>query len=143
MRRDLKGSAWAILSVIAVSCSLYHIWTGFFGHPEAYLHRVIHVTFMFSISLLTYSAFKGETPQNKMPWYDILIFLFWMVSMGYIFYHYDWIVEHIGHTETFTVYEKILAYGAIAVVLECCRRVIGLCAANWMSGAYCRSPGPR
>ncbi|MFQ5692032.1 MAG: TRAP transporter permease, partial [Nitrospinota bacterium] len=124
MQRELKGPAWAALSVIAVASSLYHIWTGFFGQPEAYLHRVIHVTFMFSISLMTYAAVRGRAT-DRFPWYDVLILLFWLTSMGYIFYHYDWIVEHIGHTETFTVYEKILAFGAMAVVLECCRRVIG------------------
>ncbi|MEE8109435.1 MAG: TRAP transporter fused permease subunit [bacterium] len=42
-----------------------------------------------------------------------------------MFYQYDWIIEHIGHVDTFAVYEKVLAFGAMAVVLECCRRVIG------------------
>ncbi|MFQ5851255.1 MAG: TRAP transporter permease [Candidatus Binatia bacterium] len=124
MQRQLKGPAWTLVSLIAASSSLYHIWTGFFGQPEAYFHRVVHVTFMMAISLMTHSAVKGQAA-DKMPWYDVLIFLFWLTSMGYIFYHYDWIIEHIGHTETFALYELILAFGAVAVVLECCRRVIG------------------
>jgi TRAP-type uncharacterized transport system fused permease subunit len=95
MKRQLKGPAWILLSIIAASCSLYHIWTGFFGQPEAYLHRVIHVTFMMIISLMTYSVYKGRAA-DRVPWYDILILLFWLTSMGYIFYHYDWIIEHIG-----------------------------------------------
>ncbi len=124
MQRQLKGPAWVLLSVIAATCSLYHIWTGFFGQPEAYLHRVIHVTFMMTISLMTYSAVSSRTT-GKIPWYDKLILFFWLSSMGYIFYQYDWIIEHIGHTETFSASELVLAYGALAVVLECCRRVIG------------------
>jgi len=124
MKRQLKGPAWVLISLIAASSSLYHIWTGFFGQPEAYLHRVIHVTFIMATSLMTYSVVKGRDT-DKVPWYDIMILLFWATSMGYIFYQYDWIIEHIGHTETFAYYELILAFGAIAVVLECCRRVIG------------------
>ncbi len=124
MKRQLKGPAWVLISLIAASSSLYHIWTGFFGQPEAYLHRVIHVTFIMVISLMTYSIAKGRAT-DKVPWYDIMILLLWLTSMGYIFYHYDWIIEHIGHTETFAYYELILAFGAVAVVLECCRRVIG------------------
>ena len=124
MQRKLEGPAWILLSLIAVASSLYHIWTGFFGQPEAYLHRVIHVSFMFTIALMTYAVAKKRV-SSKLAWYDILLLLFWWTSMGYIFYHYDWIIEHIGHVDTFAVYEKILAFGAIAVVLECCRRVIG------------------
>lgn len=124
MQRKLDGPWWTLLSLIAAACSIYHIWTGFFGQPEAYLHRVIHVSFMFTIALMTYAVVKKRV-SNKLPWYDVLILLFWWTSMGYIFYHYDWIIEHIGHVDTFAVYEKILAFGAIAVILECCRRVIG------------------
>ncbi len=124
MQRTLKGPAWILLSIIAASCSGYHIWTGIFGQPEAYLYRVIHLSFMFTISLMMYAATKGAKT-DTIPWYDVLILLFWLVSMGYIFYNYDWIVEHIGYTETFSVGQMILAFGAMAVVLECCRRVIG------------------
>jgi len=105
MKRQLKGPAWVLISLIAASSSLYHIWTGFFGQPEAYLHRVIHVTFMMAISLMTYSVVKGRDT-DKVPWYDIMILLFWATSMGYIFYQYDWIIEHIGHTETVSVWHS-------------------------------------
>jgi len=124
MQRQLKGRAWIALSLIAAGSSIYHIWTGVFGQPEAYLHRVIHVTFMFSLSLMAYPVLKNRDT-DRFPWYDGLILLFWLTSMGYIFYHYEWISEHIGHVDTFSVYEKILAFGAMGVVLECCRRVIG------------------
>ncbi|MDA2935454.1 TRAP transporter fused permease subunit, partial [Acidobacteria bacterium AH-259-D05] len=124
MRRQLKGPVGLLLSSTAVICSLYHLYTGFFGIPEAYLHRVIHVTFLIAISLMCYSASRGR-PTEKLPWYDLLILIGWMISMGYIYYHYDWIIEHIGYTETFTVYEKVPAFAAIAIVLEACRRVIG------------------
>ena len=124
MRRTLRGPVWILLSIIAAGSSGYHIWTGIFGQPEAYLHRVIHLSFMFTIALMMYTAVKGAKT-DKIPWYDVLILLFWFVSMGYIFYHYDWIVEHIGYTETFSIGQMIVAFGAMAVVLECCRRVIG------------------
>ena len=124
MLRQLKGPAGLLLSNVAVICSLYHLYTGFFGIPEAYLHRVTHVTFLIGISLMCYSAKRGR-PTEHLPWYDVLFLIGWMVSMGYIYYHYDWIIDHIGYTESFTVFEKVLAFSAIAIVLETCRRIIG------------------
>ena len=103
MQRQLKGRAWIALSLIAAGSSIYHIWTGVFGQPEAYLHRVIHVTFMFSLSLMAYPVLKNRDT-DRFPWYDGLILLFWLTSMGYIFYHYEWISEHIGHVDTFSVF---------------------------------------
>lgn len=124
MRRQLTGTWGVLLSIVAVTASLYHIYTGFFGQPEAYLHRVIHVSFLMWIALMFYAASK-DAPSDTLPWYDVLILLGWFASMGYLFYHYDWIIEHIGHTETFATYEIVLAFGAVAIVLEACRRVIG------------------
>jgi TRAP transporter 4TM/12TM fusion protein len=124
MRRELKKPAAMLLSAVAVAASLYHIYTGFFGQPEAYLHRVIHVTFLIWITLMATPATERSI-STRMPWYDVLILMGWMTSMGYLFYHYDWIIEHIGHTETFATYQIALAFTAVAIVLEACRRLIG------------------
>ena len=45
--------------------------------------------------------------------------------MGYLFYEYDWIIEHIGYTEDFAPFQFVLAFGAVALTLEACRRAIG------------------
>ena len=124
MQRRLTGIPGLVLSLVALAASLYHLYTGFFGQPEAYLHRVIHVTLMIWITLMSYAAFK-RPDDGRLPWYDTLVVLGWLLSMGYIFYEYDWIVEHIGHTETFASYQIILAFGGVALVLEACRRAIG------------------
>lgn len=124
MQRRLTGIPGIVLSLVALAASLYHLYTGFFGQPEAYLHRVIHVTLLIWITLMSYAAFK-RPDDGKLPWYDGLVVLGWLLSMGYIFYEYDWIVEHIGHTETFAPYQIVLAFGGVALVLEACRRAIG------------------
>ncbi len=124
MNRRLAGTAGIILSLVAFGTSVYHLYTGFFGQPEAYLHRVIHVTLMILITLLSYNAFK-RPDDGKLPWYDGLLIVGWLMSMGYLFYDYEWIVEHIGHIETFSVWQITLAFVGIALVLESCRRSIG------------------
>jgi len=124
MHRKLVGISGIILSLVAFTASIYHLYTGFFGQPEAYFHRVIHVTLMIWITLMGYAAFKAPA-DGKLPWYDIVIMLGWLGSMGYLFYDYDWIIEHIGYTETFETYQVVLAFTGIAIVLEACRRAIG------------------
>ena len=124
MQRNLAGIGGIILSLVAFGTSIYHLYTGFFGQPEAYFHRVIHVTLMILITLLSYAAFKRPN-DGKLPWYDMVVILGWLVSMGYLFYEYEWIVNHIGHVETFAYWQIALAFGGIALVLESCRRCVG------------------
>ena len=124
MQRNLTGVAGIILSLVAFGTSAYHIYTGFFGQPEAYLHRVIHVTLMMLITFMSYSAFS-RADDGKVPWYDVVVIGLWFVTMGYLFYEYDWIIEHIGYTEEFAPFQLILAFGAVALTLEACRRAIG------------------
>lgn len=124
MKRDLHGAAQVVLTVVAALTSLYHLYTGFFGTPEAFLHRLIHVALLMGISLMCYGAWRG-TPAGKLPFYDWIVLGLWALSMGYLFYNYDWVVEHIGYTETFGWHQKVLGFIAVAGVLEACRRVIG------------------
>ena len=124
MQRNLTGIAGIILSLVAFAASTYHLYTGFFGQPEAYLHRVIHVTLMMFITFMSYSAFS-RADDGKVPWYDVVIVFLWLVTMGYTIYEYDWIIEHIGYTEDFPLFQLVLAFGAVALVLEACRRAIG------------------
>lgn len=124
MHRNLTGLAGIVLSLAAFTVSFYHLYTGFFGQPEAYLHRVIHVTLMIFITFMSYSAFS-RADDGKLPWYDLVLIFLWLVTMGYTFYEYDWIVEHIGYTEDFALYQLVLAFGAVALTLEACRRAIG------------------
>lgn len=124
MHRELKGLAGGVLSIVAAAASLYHIHAGFFGQPEPYLYRVVHVTFMIGIGLMGYAASKSARTE-RLPRYDVLILTGWVAVMGYLFYHYDWLIQHIGYTGTFAAYEIILAFSAVAIVLEACRRVVG------------------
>lgn len=124
MQRRLAGIAGIILSLVAFGTSIYHLYTGFFGQPEAYFHRVLHVTLLLLITFLSFSAFK-RPDDGKLPWYDMLVIVGWLLSMGYLFYEYEWIVNHIGHVETFAGWQIALAFGGILLVLEGCRRAVG------------------
>ena len=124
MQRRLAGIAGIILSLVAFGTSIYHLYTGFFGQPEAYFHRVLHVTLLLLITFLSFSAFK-RPDDGKLPWYDMLVVVGWLLSMGYLFYEYEWIVNHIGHVETFAGWQIALAFGGILLVLEGCRRAVG------------------
>ena len=124
MQRNLAGVAGIILSLVAFGTSIYHLYTGFFGQPEAYFHRVIHVTLLLLITFLSFAAFKRPN-DGKLPWYDLLVVVGWLLSMGYLFYEYEWIVNHIGHVETFAYWQIALAFGGILLVLEGCRRAVG------------------
>ena len=124
MQRNLAGIFGIILSLVAFGTSIYHLYTGFFGQPEAYFHRVIHVTLLLLITFLSFAAFK-RPDDGKLPWYDMLVVVGWLLSMGYLFYEYEWIVNHIGHVETFAGWQIALAFGGILLVLEGCRRAVG------------------
>ena len=124
MQRNLTGLPGIILTLVAFATSAYHIYTGFFGQPEAYLHRVLHVMLMILITFLSFPAFR-RPDDGKLPWYDAVIIALWLVCMGYLFYEYEWIIQHIGYTEDFAFFQFVLAFGAVALTLEACRRAVG------------------
>ncbi|WP_332696377.1 TRAP transporter permease [Halalkalibacter lacteus] len=110
-----------IVSIIAISLSLYHMYTSYFGTPATLQHRSLHVAAILALIFLLYPPFK-KASRTKVPWYDVIFALMAVSTSVYIFVEYLGIVNRGGLPNNFD-----LLFGAMLVllVLEASRRVTG------------------
>lgn len=118
--RDLKGIIKILALVIAVSMSLYHLYTARFGTPVALQHRSIHVSLVLILTFILYPPYK----KSGKLWYAIDAFLIGLsfYASFYILNNYQELVFRAGIPET---QDLILAGITLLLVLEAGRRVMG------------------
>ncbi|ADH97974.1 TRAP transporter permease [Salisediminibacterium selenitireducens] len=110
-----------IVSIIAISLSVYHLYTSYFGTPVTLQHRSIHVAVVLALIFLIYPAYK-KLDRRKLHWYDVILAMMAISTTVYIYIDYDGIVRRGGMPN-----EWDLVFGLIlvALVLEGARRVTG------------------
>jgi len=120
----LKVTA-SIVMVIAVSLSLYQLYTAGIAALTALIQRSIHLAAILSLTFLLKPPFKGARKDRLSFW----VFLDWALVLAsisctlYICYNLTAIFERQGDWLTSDLVVSII--GTI-LVLEACRRVIGL-----------------
>jgi TRAP transporter 4TM/12TM fusion protein len=106
-------------TVVAVTMSLFHLYTGYFGSLDPWSQRVTHLTLGLLITFLSYPMVRGK----KVNALDILLALTSLTCGAYIIINMDALVDRAGMPNTLDVVFGILT---ILLVLEMTRRVIGL-----------------
>lgn len=118
-RKFLPKSPWAIVvSILAVSLSLFHIYTAAMGALPALQQRSIHLGVMLALAFILYPARKG----GKLAWWDILMALAGIATAVYIRWDYHALAQRVSRE---TPIDLIFAGLAIVLVLEAGRRVTG------------------
>ncbi|PSL45852.1 TRAP transporter 4TM/12TM fusion protein [Salsuginibacillus halophilus] len=117
---DNKVIAW-IVSIIAVSLSLYHLYTSYFGTPVTLQHRSLHVAVILVLVFLLYPPFK-KSKRHVLHWYDALFAVMALSTTVYVFVDYEGIINRGGLPNNLD-----LLFGGMLVllVLEAARRVTG------------------
>lgn len=118
----LKGiSAW-IISVVAITMALFHLYTAGFGVMVATSQRGIHLTFLLILCFLLYPATK-DAPKDKISKVDIiLVFLSLFVTLYPVVFQER--IQQMAHLPISTI-EYISGWIFILLVLEATRRVVG------------------
>ncbi len=120
--RHYTGIMAIIITIIAVSLSLFHLYTAGFGILLALKQRAVHLGFIFTLIFLLY-PFKPSFKNNKFVlMFDMVLAFLSIVISGYIIINYRELVARAG---IYTELDHIIAIIAILVVLEGTRRVIG------------------
>jgi TRAP transporter 4TM/12TM fusion protein len=116
----MMGKTLATLAtIVAVTMSLFHLYTGFFGSLDPWSQRVTHLTLGLLITFLSYPMIKGK----KVNALDIFLALISLSCGAYVIINMDTIVDRAGMPTSWDVFFGILT---ILLVLEMTRRVIGL-----------------
>lgn len=112
-----------LVSAIAISMSLYHMYVAAFGPPEAVVFRGIHLMFAVGLVFLLYPT----RTQGGVAWRMVDVALL-VLGLGFvlnILLNYDAFVERIIYIDELTSTDKFFAVVAVLIVLEGTRRVIG------------------
>ena len=112
-----------LITVIAVSMSLYHMYAAAFGPPEAVIFRGTHLMFAMVLVFLLYPSFSGTS--TKWRTYDMLLLALGLGGVLNIFMDYENFVNRIIYIDELTQRDIFFGIAMIVIVLEATRRVIG------------------
>jgi TRAP transporter 4TM/12TM fusion protein len=113
----------AVVAIIAIAMSLYHMYVAGFGPPEAYIFRGTHLLFTMTLIFLLYPL-KPEAGWGWRITDLVLLGASWAFIL-HIFLNYEYITNRIIYIDELTLRDKVYATLAILIVLEATRRVLG------------------
>ena len=122
--RVYKGVPKEIVRWLCIALTFYMIAINTFIHLPAQVHRASFVALIIFFAFMLYPARKGDTArQNYVPWYDIFLALIGMAAFLYYVINFRTIVGQMG---LYTTTDMVVAIIGIAILFECCRRVVGI-----------------
>jgi TRAP transporter 4TM/12TM fusion protein len=144
-----------VTAAVALAMAIYHIYViippmdfispalreVFRGPPTDYVFRAIHLLFALALTFLWF-RFRSPTddelamllPEARAELeektktaslLDLVLIVGAVVSVGYIFVEYDYIIDRIIYVDDMTLVAKTLSVVLILLVLEATRRVLG------------------
>ncbi|MEK6709676.1 MAG: TRAP transporter permease [Nitrospinota bacterium] len=119
-----KYLAWGAVAA-AVTLSLFHLYTGYFGVLVALLQRSYHLLLAMVVAFLVFPASKKHADHPAVIALDAFCAAASVVCIGYIILNYDYIVNRIGLASPVSAGEFILGMGMFALILEALRRTTG------------------
>lgn len=119
--RRLGGFVAKVVSAIAITFSLFQLYTAAFGVLDAHLQRSVHLAFGLCLVFLLYPTRKSWS-RHKLHWFDLLLACLGAAAPLYIVFNYHELVMRAGMV---TPTDLVVGLLAIALVIEAARRVVG------------------
>ncbi len=122
--RDLSGFEALLCKVIAISMTLFQVYTAYFGIFTAFRQRGLHILFVLIICFMI-KNFSKKHSVNRIPWYDWIIILMALFSYGYITMFADVITSRYPLVTKLSGIQMAVGIIGIFTLVEASRRVIG------------------
>lgn len=115
-----------ITRAVAISLSLFAIYTSYFGTFYPYVQRSIPLLLTIILAFLTIRA-APEKKDARVPFYDWLMIAAAVVVFGYVALYSDYFANRwpMSRISAPTAYEIIFGIVAVGLILEGVRRTIG------------------
>lgn len=120
--RVLQGRYYLVVSLLTIGFSLFQLWTASFGLLPAQIQRSVHLAFVLLLVFLLF-PFRRASEHKTIPVYDIILALCACYCAFYVTLHYEALISRSGK---FSLQDIITGGIGIILVLEACRRVVGL-----------------
>ncbi len=119
---EYKGIMAKIVSAIAITFSIFQLYTATFGVLDAQLQRAVHLGFGLALVYLLYPTRKSWS-RTKLHPFDLLLAILGAAAPAYILIEYKELVLRSGLVTTPDLVVGILG---ILLVVEATRRVVGI-----------------
>ncbi len=113
-----------IITTIAVTMSLYHMYVAGFGPPEAVIFRGTHLIFALVLVFLIFPSRKGTSTWWRS--FDMLLLVGGLGGVLHIFFTYEAFINRFIYIDDLTPSDMFWGVVTILIVLEATRRIIGL-----------------
>ncbi|KUL00983.1 MAG: TRAP transporter, 4TM/12TM fusion protein [Synergistales bacterium 54_9] len=123
--RTLSGKIQALMYVYIIFMGVFHLYTAVFGAYEAYLQRMIHLTWVLPLAFIFYPATKNS-PMDQPTGLDWLLAAVSVIPGIYGIVYYGEIVVRITQVDPLTPAQLWLGILLTFILLEATRRVVGL-----------------
>ena len=111
-----------LVTVVAITMSLYHMYVSLVGPPETYFFRGTHLLFALALVFMLYPSARGGRAGHTL---DSLLLAASVAIVAYIFINHEYVIFRIIYIDELTLTDKVFAVVAVVTVLEATRRVIG------------------
>ncbi len=120
----VKTTAWVVM-VIAVSLSLYQLYTAGVVALTALVQRSIHLGAILTLTFLLKPAFSG-VKKNRLSLWLVLDWILVALSIYCTFYICSNLSDIFDRQGDWLYQDRIISILGVLLVLEACRRVIGI-----------------
>lgn len=122
--RIFSGKKELFMKVLLIAFTIFAVSINTFIRLNAQVHRAVFIALILFLAYLLYPARKNAPKNtNMVPWYDILLAFVSSGSFLYMAINYKQLVSQAGH---YTQIDVAVAIIAILLLMEACRRVVGL-----------------
>lgn len=123
-RVNIGKWAW-VVSFLAISLTIYHLYTGYFGIRQSQIQGAVHLGTALGLIFLLYPAKKGwQKKQKTVPWYDVLLAFTAMFVAYYKIIFFDAILER--RIQGYTEVDILVSILGVLLLLEATRRCVGV-----------------
>ncbi len=119
--RRYEGLWKWIVSIIAISFSLFQVYTGMFGVFDAHIQRAIHLSFAMALVFILYPSRKSWSRDSMHPVDAVLAVIAAAIPL-YVVFFYQQLVYRSGLP---TNLDMVIGILGVLLVLEAARRVVG------------------
>lgn len=119
--RILTGFFARLIAAIAITFSVFQIYTAGFGTLDAMLQRAVHLAFALCLIFLLYPA-RSSWPRDNIHPIDVVFAILGAAAPMYIVVFYQELVRRAGLVTTL---DYIIGIIAIILILDAVRRVVG------------------
>ncbi|MCL5425012.1 MAG: TRAP transporter fused permease subunit, partial [Gammaproteobacteria bacterium] len=120
-KRQLTGFWFLVMRLTAVAMAVFHLYAAMTGAVNT--QNAIHLLFALPLIFLGYSCRAKDN--QRLPWFDVIPVVLAVAVSGYYIMQFDRIIYGLGYLMP-TTYDLVFGLLAILLLLEACRRAIGL-----------------